>query len=143
MKSYVFAFILVCIVQISNAQSETSLIEKTLQNYIDGSSYNKIPQLESAFTEDATLYLTTKDGLFKRFTPTEYSGFFKNKALGTFNGRYGKILAIEIVKDIATAKVEISFPERGMLYIDLFLLKKKNEAWKIISKTATRVDENK
>ncbi|WP_298539935.1 nuclear transport factor 2 family protein [uncultured Aquimarina sp.] len=143
MKSYVFTFILVCIVQFSNAQSETSLIEKTLQNYIDGSSYNKIPQLKSAFAENATLYLTTKDGLFNRFTPDEYSGFFKNKTPGTFNGRLGKILEIAIVKDIATAKVEISFPEKGMLYIDLFLLKKENEAWKIISKTATRIDENK
>ncbi|WP_299253000.1 nuclear transport factor 2 family protein [uncultured Aquimarina sp.] len=142
MKSYVFTFILVCIVQFSNAQSETSLIEKTLKDYIDGSSYNKIPQLESAFTKDATLYLTTKEGSFARFTPTEYSGFFKNKDAGSFNGRYGKILAIEIVNDIATAKVEISFPEKNMLYIDLFLLKKKDDAWKIISKTATRVDKN-
>jgi hypothetical protein len=141
MKSFVFAFLLVCTAQFSNAQSEGSLIEKTLQNYMDGSSYNKIPQLESAFAKDATLYLTGKDG-FKRYTPTEYAGFFTGKEPGEFNGRYAKILAIEVVKDIATAKVEIAFPERDMLYIDLFLLKKMGNGWKIISKTATRIDKN-
>lgn len=141
MKSYVFAFLVVCIVQFSDAQSECSLVEETLQNYIEGSSYSKITQLESAFTSDATLYLTTRDG-FKRFTPKEYSAFFKDNTPGSFNGRQGKVMAIEVVEDIAMAKVEISFPERGMLYIDLFLLKKVDDAWKIISKTATRVDEN-
>ncbi len=141
MKLYVFAFLVLSTMQFSYAQSESSLIEKTLQNYIDGSSYNEIPKLESAFTENATLYLTTKDG-FARFTPTEYAGFFKNKSAGTFNGRQGKVLAIDIVKDIATAKVEIAIPERGMVYIDLFLLKKQDDVWSIISKTATRIDNN-
>lgn len=141
MKSYVFAFLVVCIVQFSNAQSESSLVEKTLQNYIDGSSYNNISQLESAFTTDATLYLTAREG-FKRFTPIEYSAFFKNNTPGTFNGRYGKVIAIEVIEDIAMGKVEISFPERDMIYIDLFLLKKIDDTWKIISKTATRVDKN-
>lgn len=142
MKLFVFA--LLCIGTILNtyAQSETSLVETTLQNYIEGSSYNKMPLLQSAFAEDATLYLTTKSG-FARFTPIEYTGFFKGKAPGSFNGRYGNVLAIEVVKDIATAKVEISIPKLDMLYVDLFLLKKNEGTWRIISKTATRVDESK
>lgn len=121
---------------------ESSLIEKTLQNYMEGSSYNKPDQLESAFAENATLYLTGREG-FKVYTPKEYVGFFKNAEKGEFNGRYAKVLAIEVVKDIATAKVEISIPEKKMIYIDLFLLKKIEQKWKIISKTATRVDKNK
>jgi len=141
MKSFLFAFILVCTAQITNAQSECSLVEQTLQNYIDGSSYNKVEQLESAFADDATLYLTMRDG-FRRLTPQEYVGFFKGNTPGEFNGRHGKILAIEVIDDIANAKVEIAFPENNMLYIDLFLLKKIDDIWKIISKTATRVDKN-
>ena len=142
MKKIALLVVLLFAIQISQAQSETSNIEKTLQKYMEGSSYNKLDMLESAFTKDATLYLTGKDG-FKRYTPKEYSGFFKNKKYGEFNGRIAKVLAIEVVKDIATAKVEIAGPDRKWVYIDLFLLKKIENDWKIISKTATRIDDKK
>jgi len=123
------------------SSSSNALIEKTLQNYMQGSSYNKPEMLESAFTDNATLYLTNKNGLFKLYTPKEYTGFFKNADKDKFNGRYAKILEIEQIKDIATAKVEIAGPKREWVYIDLFLLKKLDNGWKIISKTATRVDD--
>jgi len=122
--------------------SHYTSVEKTLQKYMEGSSYAKLDILENAFTDDATLYLTNRDGIFKRYTPKEYTDFFKNGEYGKFNGRDAKILAIEVTKDIATAKVEIAGPERKWIYIDLFLLKKFEDGWKIISKTATRVDKN-
>lgn len=122
--------------------SEEELVKEVLQKYMKGSSYNKLDLLESAFADNATLYLTNRDGIFKRYTPKEYSEFFKNGEYGTFNGREAKVLAIEVIKDIATAKVEIAGPDRKWVYIDLFLLKKFEDGWKIISKTATRVDEN-
>ena len=62
---------------------------------------------------------------------------------GEFNGRVAKILAVEVIRDIATAKVEIAGPDRKWVYVDLFLLKKFDKEWKIISKTATRVDDKK
>jgi len=126
-----------------STSSSNALIEKTLQNYMEGSSYNKLDMLESAFSETATLYLTNRDGLFKRYTPKEYTAFFKDAEKGKFNGRDAKVFEIEQIKDIATAKVEIAGPEREWVYIDLFLLKKFEEEWKIISKTATRVDDPK
>ncbi len=128
--------------QVLSGQSEFSNLEKTLQNYIKGSSYNELDILKSAFAENATLYLTTRDGS-KRFTPEEYAGFFKNRKKGEFNGRVGKVLSIDIIKDIAFAKVEIAGPDRKWVYIDLFLLKKVNENWQIISKTATKVKDSK
>lgn len=142
MKSFYVLVTLFFFVQFSNAQSECTQVEDALQKYMEGSSYNKLDLLESAFTDDATLYLTNRDGLFKRYTPKEYSGFFKNREPGTFNERYAKVLAIEVIEDIATAKVEIAGPDRKWVYIDLFLLKKFEDGWKIISKTATRVDKN-
>ena len=142
MKTLVLLFITLFSVQFIAAQSERALVEGTLQKYMEGSSYNKLEMLESAFAENATLYLTARDG-FKLYTPKEYAGFFKNAKKGEFNGRYAKVLEIEVVEDIATAKVEISFPEKNMVYIDLFLLKKLEDDWKIISKTATQVDNPK
>lgn len=142
MKNHILFFVAFLSFQITNAQSETSLVEKTLKNYMNGSSYNKPEMLLSAFSENATLYLTGRDG-FKLYSPKEYVGFFKNAKIGEFNGRVAKILATEVVKDIATAKVEIAGPDRKWIYIDLFLLKKFESEWKIISKTATRVDDKK
>ncbi|MDT7832429.1 nuclear transport factor 2 family protein [Flavobacteriaceae bacterium S356] len=143
MRKIVVVVTMLLAVHFAQAQSENSLVEKTLQKYIEGSSYSKLELLESAFTKDATLYLTGRDGVFKRYTPKEYVGFFKNRKKGVFNGRDGKVLAIEVVKDIAIAKVEIAGPERKWVYIDLFLLKKFDKEWKIISKTATRTDNQK
>lgn len=139
MKNYIVLFTALFAFQFATAQSECAKVEETLQKYIEGSSYNKLEMLESAFAVNATLYLTGREG-FKVYTPKEYATFFKGKVEGEFNGRFGKVLVIEVVKDIATAKVEISIPERKMLYIDLFLLKKFENDWKIISKIATRVD---
>ena len=123
--------------------SDEILIRKTLSHYIKGSSYNQLTILKSAFTNDATLYLKGNDNQMKVVSPETYVSWFKNGVPGKFNGRVGKILAIEIVKDIATAKVEIAGVNRKWVYVDLFLLKKSNDEWKIISKTATRVDNLK
>jgi len=139
MKNYILIFIAAITFQFVSAQSENTKVEETLQNYMNGSSYNKPETLVSAFTENATLYLSGRDG-FKLYSPKEYAGFFKNAEKGKFNGRDAKVLDIEVTKDIATAKVEISIPDRKMVYIDLFLLKKLDQDWKIISKTATRID---
>tara|TARA_R110002050_G_scaffold300286_2_gene468553 strand:- start:4281 stop:4844 length:564 start_codon:yes stop_codon:yes gene_type:complete len=122
--------------------SDKEKIENILKNYIEGSSYNNLEQLTNVFTENATLYLTV-GGEFRSLNPKEYVAFFKNAVKGKFNGRYGKVISIEVVKDIATAKVEISIPDRKMIFIDLFLLKKIGDKWKIISKTATRIDDIK
>lgn len=140
MKNYILLFTAFITFQFVSSQSECANVEKALQNYMEGSSYNKSELLLSAFTENTTLYLTGKNG-FKLYSPKEYVAFFKNTEKGKFNGRNAKVQAIEVVKDIATAKVEIAGPERKWIYIDLFLLKKFEDDWKVISKTATRVDD--
>jgi hypothetical protein len=138
MKKFLMLFVIIygCV---SYAQSDKQSVEKVLNNYIKGSSYNDTVLLKNSFAENATLYLSVKSG-FKRFTPEEYANFFKNNKKGTYNGRIGKVLAIEVIEDIATAKVEIGTTKSPTVYMDLFLLKRINGNWKIISKTATRIN---
>ena len=57
--------------------------------------------------------------------------------MGTHNGRIGEILLIDIENNTATAKVEIIAPEKQQRFVDLFLLKKLDNTWKVLSKTAT------
>ncbi|WP_109617969.1 nuclear transport factor 2 family protein [Sediminitomix flava] len=135
-------FLIIIFVFISQnllAQTNTELVAKTIQDYIKGSSYNNADLIVSAFTKDATLFLSAADG-FKKYSPQEYASWFENKKEGEFNGRIGEILSIEIEHDIATAKAEILIPARNWRFVDLFLLKKVDDQWKIISKTATKTD---
>ncbi len=133
--------ILCVLLNTANADPKTDAVRDTIQLYIDGSSYSQRDTLIQAFHPDATLYLTGQQG-FARYSPTEYADFFAHREPGKFNGRIGKILSVEVVKDIALAKASIEIPKRNLLYIDLFLLKKTGDTWQIISKTATRVSED-
>ena len=139
MKSTLLVLLGFFVVSLAFAQTDDEKqIRITLNNYIEGSSYNQLAQLENAFAKNATLYLKNKENKALKLSPIEYVAFFKGKKKGTFNGRVGKILSIDIENDIATAKAEIVVAKAKTRYIDLFLLRKVEvEGWKIISKTAT------
>ena len=123
------------------SQSEEESIRKTLRNYLDGSSYSNPEQIESAFYEDAPLFLSKEGQEIYLLSSKEYSDLFQKREKGKFNGREGKILTIDQSNDIAMAKAEIKIPARNMHFIDIFLLKKLEGQWKIISKAATLMPE--
>ncbi len=120
-----------------NAQTEKDLIEKTLLNYINGTSYNDPRLIEKAFHQSANLYLDKKDEDVWIVPIHQYISWYKNKNTGEFTGRHGTVLDVDYFKNIATAKAEIWIPEKNLRYIDMFLLKKIDHEWKIISKTAS------
>jgi len=141
-------------VDVASAQAEVSAVERpegstseageeagiraTLGRYLRGSSYNDPELIASAFYENADLFLSHPEKEIFLMTVAEYSAIFANRERGKFNGRTGEILSIDYANDIAIAKAEIGFTERDSRYIDLFLLKKLQGEWKIISKTATQ-----
>ncbi len=126
----------------SFAQSEQALIEKCLQNYLDGTSYNKPDTISKAFYTEANLFLSTKDKPLWIVPIAEYTKWFQ-KEQGAFNGRLGRTVSIEHYGDIAIAKAEILLPERKQEFMDMFLLKKIQGEWKIISKAAANKSSNK
>ena len=123
-------------------QSDNDKIRKTLFNYINGTSYNQPEQIGKAFYQEADLFLDSKDGKLWIVPIAQYQSWYENKEQGTFNGRLGNIISIDRVNTIATAKVEILFPNDRSRYIDLFLLKKIAGEWKIISKAAAKDQKN-
>lgn len=143
MKTRILVLITLCFGSLIFAQSADELaISKTLNNYINGGSFSNPEQIKSAFTDDATLYLTKRDGSSMTFTPQAYADIFKTRPQGEFSGRIGNILSIEVINDVASAKAEIIMPKYNSYYVDLFLLKKINNIWKIVSKTATKKEKN-
>lgn len=117
--------------------AERAGVAAVIQDYLDGSSYNRSDQLRRAFHADARLYLSGKDGAMREVGIAEYAAWF-NDSPGQFNGRVGHLLNVQVDGDIASAKAEIVMGREPARFTDLFLLRRFEGQWKIISKTATR-----
>jgi len=118
-------------------QTNEFQIRETLTNYIQGTSYNRAKQIEKAFHPDTELLLEKKNNPLWRVPVKQYVSWFQSGKIGEFTGRIGEIISIDVSGAVATAKVEIFFPKRKLRYTDFFLLKKLENNWKIISKTAS------
>ncbi|MEX0287632.1 MAG: nuclear transport factor 2 family protein [Flavobacteriaceae bacterium] len=118
---------------------EEQKIKATLENYLNGTSYNVPDQISSAFYPEADLFLSKKGQDIFIMSVQEYSDLFKKREKGVFNGRTGRVLAIDISNTIAMAKAEIQIEKAKLRFIDIFLLKKIEKEWKIISKAATEI----
>ena len=118
---------------------ESKAIQKALNYYLDGTATNQPDMIVKAFYDEADLFLSKKDQPIYRLRPDEYAAFFGKKDIGKPNGRTGKIINIDIHNDIALATAEIEIPNREMQFIDVFIMKKLEGEWKIISKAATRL----
>ncbi len=140
MKLYFLIFVFLIVSNSITAQSEEDGIKEALNKYIEGTSYNKPDSIKDAFYEEANLFLSHKEKSVWIVPISEYASWFEKKKLGTFNGRVGNILSVDQENDIAMAKAEILVKEKGMRYVDIFLLKKIEGVWKIISKAATKTN---
>lgn len=112
-------------------------VAAVIQDYLQGSSYNRPEQLRRAFHPDARLYLSHGESGMREVGIDEYVGWF-TKNPGRFNGRFGRLMSVQVEGNIATAKAEILIGKDQARFVDLFLLKKLGDQWQVISKTATR-----
>ena len=142
MKQVLYAIALLLSLNL-NAQSETSEIKTTIENYINGTSYNQMELINKAFHDSTNLYLDTKTKGLRIIPIATYKSWFKNGTPGKFNGRIGKIISIDQFENIAFAKAEILMTRTNLQFIDMFLLKKLDGEWKIISKSAGSKTTNK
>ncbi len=121
----------------ANAQaegtSEIVLITETLTDYIEGSTNGQPERLRKAFHPDLNLYYIKNDSL------KVWSGqaYIEDTKEGQPTGEVGKIISIDYENDIATAKVQITYPGRTP-YIDYFMLLKIEGHWTIIHKMFTK-----
>ena len=137
MKFIILLWLLTLFSTQTSANSDNEDIRRTLNNYIQGTSYSYPDKITEAFYTDANLLLENKEKEIWRVPAKEYVNWFKKNNIGEYTGRIGEILNIGVSGFIATAKVEIILPTEQRRFIDLFLLKKIKDDWKIISKTAT------
>lgn len=132
-----FAILLLSFNLCLKAQDDQELISSVLNGFIEGTSYNYPDKILSAFYPGTPMFLHNDADTVMIYSSERYASLFTRRSPGTRNQRYGKVLAIDIEKDIASAKIETLLPLSGKRYIDLVLLKKIEGFWKIISKAAT------
>ena len=118
-------------------QSDEDLIRHSIHNYFNGTSYNNVKQIESAFFADAKLYLENREGELMVVGPKEYAGWFSKREAGTFSGRYNKLIEIKQTGNLAQVTAEITIPAMERVYTDIFIMRRMNEGeWLIIAKSA-------
>lgn len=137
MKTYFWITLFLVSCNVTIAQSEDDNIRSSINKYLEGTSYSKPETIKEAFYEEANLFLTHKEKKLWIVPIKEYASWFEKREQGKFNGRTGKILSVDRENDIAMAKAEILIEGKDIRYIDVFLLKKIDGDWKIISKAAT------
>ena len=116
------------------SQSDRELIEETLNDFINGTEYNYPEKIESAFYPEADMYLFNHADTLMRLSPKAYAAFYDNGRRGQRNKRYSKVITLEVVLNVAYAKLEVEIPSYGNRYYDLMLLKKIEGKWLIVSK---------
>ncbi len=143
MKNLFYTIAFIALSGTTFAQSEEKLIADALTNYIEGTSYRRPEQISKAFYKDAKLYLNNKNDELWVVPSSEYISWYEKGEQNKFSGRTGRILNIDRENDIAVAKVEILIPERELRLTDLFLMKKLEGSWVVMSKSASKKTFNK
>lgn len=113
-------------------------IQTVITNYFEGIYYGDIEKLESAFHPQCLLVGEINGQPYFKTLP-EYLNAVKNRKSPSESGEkfLMKILGIESVNDIATAKLHL--PLLGYNYYDYMSLSRFDGQWKIVNKIFTNV----
>ncbi|MEM6343931.1 MAG: nuclear transport factor 2 family protein [Bacteroidota bacterium] len=142
-KRLCLLFFLVIIGQSLWAQTEEAKIRAVINDYAQGTSYNNAEQVKAAFMPGANMFLDHPDQPLFVMKIEEYAGRIAKQEQGKFNGRVSNIISIDRFEGIAVVKLEVLIPSIESRFVDLLLLKKLEDGWKIISKTAAREPSNR
>lgn len=113
--------------------TDTEQITETLTDYMEGTANGEPARLRKAFHPDFNLYAVSEaDTLLVR----SGSKYISDIQAGKKIKRIGRILAIDVDNNAATAKVEIAMPN-FRIYTDYFILLKYEGSWKIVHKSYT------
>lgn len=120
-------------------RTDRELVEETLWNYMDGSTYGDTSRMAKVFHPSASMkYINKQTDQFTDVPIADYLARGKASA-GKKADRQTRILALDIVGTAAQAKLELDYPT--FQFIDLFNLLKINGTWLVVSKIFYRIDK--
>ena len=108
--------------------SDYSMIEKTVNYYLEGGTNNDFETLKKAFHENATMKYIGDE--YQEVNAIEFFG--SRMKAGPKQNRQTRVASIDISGNAANAKLEIEYPT--FTFIDYMNLLKIDGEWKIVSK---------
>lgn len=137
MRRSLFFGLLLLVISPIYAQSDQELIQQTLHQFIEGTVYNYPEKVRDAFYPDTWMFLYNGSDTAWVVSSEKYASWYGRREPGTQNNRINEIKSIEVVGDVAYAKLQVDVPSFGNRYSDLMLLKKIRGTWKIVGKATS------
>lgn len=109
-------------------------IRATVMDYLDGTRTADAVRLERAFYSSTNLQSIDTEGRLEIVARDRFIAF---AGAGKLPRHTNEILEIDIVNDMAMAKVSFALPDRK--FVDFLTLLKLGDEWKIVSKTYTTI----
>lgn len=116
------------------AASEDQAVRDVVTAYLHGLKFNDVESLKRAFWPEARLYFVGREGHLGQLTQSDwYKGFAASA--GQEEPGDLRIVALDIVRDIASVKVVEDYPDSR--YTDYLSLVKFDRGWRIVNKVYT------
>ncbi len=113
-------------------QSEEQAAQAAVMNYLNGTREASSNMLEAAFYSSVNLHSVDGDGRLEMVARDRFIAF---AGAGNLPPHTNEILSLEVIGNMAWAKVRFDLPDRE--FYDVLTLLKLNVGWKIVSKTYT------
>ena len=119
------------VAQAPTSSSEEAAVRAVVEQYLHGLKFNDTTSLRAAFWPEARLFYVKADGQIGQWTqPSWYASFAGN--VGHEEQGELRIAALEVTRDIATAKVVEDYPRSR--YTDYLSLLRIQGRWWIVNK---------
>lgn len=101
-------------------------------DYLEGTTDPNVERLTKAFYSSTNLHSTDGEG---RLEIVPRDRFIQFAGAGRLPDHTNELLALEVIEDMAWAKVRFDLPDRQ--FVDVLTLLRLSDGWKIVSKTYT------
>ncbi|GLR16819.1 PQQ-dependent sugar dehydrogenase [Portibacter lacus] len=109
-------------------------VYQPINDFIEGTTYNYPEKILNAFLPGTNMFLYNDADTLMVYSVEKYASLYNNGRRGQQNQRFSTLISLDVVENVAYAKLEVDIPSFSRRYYDLLLLKKIGTDWKIVSK---------
>jgi len=139
MRRLLYFLFLLPLAAIAQEGADDQDVLKPIHDFIEGTTYNYPEKIVESFIPGGQMFLHNLADTLMIWPVERYAALYDNGRRGEQNQRFSKLLSLEVVENVAYAKLEVDIPSFSMRFYDLLLLKKVEGRWKIVSKCSTAI----
>jgi len=123
-----------CAAQTPKPSADESAVRAVIERYLHGLKFNDTTSLREAFWPEARLYYAKPDSQLGEWTQAKWYASFAGSVGREERGEL-RIAALDVTRDIATAKIIEDYPQSR--YTDYLSLLRIKGRWWIVNKVYT------